>query len=313
VKREPGVEIRSYSVAVVGAGPSGIACALQLEKYGVDFVVFEKAKPGGLLCEASLVTNYPGYPGGISGRELSGLMSDQLNQSGAEVIVEEVVDVRLDGRKFLIETSKGKYLAQRLVVASGTVPKSLNGIEIDRSSGGCCPHYKVRELDGVSGGRVAIVGGGDVAFDYAMTLVCRGVSVTILVRGGRPKCNRELLVKVEEKSDLIQVITGASVRRVSCKEGSCTVTYLAGENHHQLEVDHLLCAIGRSPALGFLGESVRSRLEELIKEERLFLIGDVSGGHFRQTAIAVGDGVRVGMKLGILLGSQGEAGLREGN
>ena len=192
------------------------------------------------------------------------------------------------------------------------MPKELEGIDIDCEDV-CCPHYSVEELKSINGGSVAIVGGGDVAFDYAMTLVCRGVAVTILVRGDRPKCNRELLGKVEEKTDLIQVITGASVRRVSCGEGSCTVTYLAGENHHQLEVDHLLCAIGRLPALGFLSESARSRLEELIKGERLFLIGDVSGGHFRQTAIAVGDGVRVGMKIGSLLGGQGETGLREGN
>jgi len=305
--KEPGVEFKSYSVAVVGAGPSGIACALQLKKYGINFVVFEKDKPGGLVQEASMVTNYPGYPEGISGRELSALMYDQLNQAGVEIILEEVVDVRMDDWKFLIETSKGRYVVQMLVVASGTVPRSVDGVEIDCLSGWCCPHYSVRELDSASGGRVAIIGGGDVAFDYAVGLALRGVSVVILVRDDRPKCNRELLVKVKEKSDLIQVITGANVRRMSCREGSCAVTYFTGEGHHRLEADHLLCAIGRLPALDFLGESVRERLEELVEEERLFLIGDVGSGHFRQAVIAAGDGVRAAMRIASLVeGKSGE-------
>ena len=150
------------------------------------------------------------------------------------------------------------------------------------------------------------IGGGDVAFDYAMSLAIRGVSVTILVRGDGPKCNRELLGKVEEKSDLIRIVMSANVKRVTCRKDSCAVTYSTGENQEQLEVEHLLCATGRLPALNFLGESVTDRLEELTREERLFFIGDVGRGSFRQAAIAVGDGVRAAMKIGTLLESDGE-------
>ena len=63
-------------VLIVGAGPAGLAAALQLKRYGIDATLIERGRVGGLLNNANLVENYPGFPGGISGANLIELFSE---------------------------------------------------------------------------------------------------------------------------------------------------------------------------------------------------------------------------------------------
>ncbi|MCJ7489823.1 MAG: FAD-dependent monooxygenase, partial [Thermoplasmata archaeon] len=73
------------SVVIVGAGPAGIAAGMFLKRAGVEPLLLEKREPGGLLREANLVENYPGFPGGISGRELASLMTHQMEKLGVRL------------------------------------------------------------------------------------------------------------------------------------------------------------------------------------------------------------------------------------
>ncbi|MCK4538908.1 MAG: NAD(P)-binding domain-containing protein, partial [Candidatus Krumholzibacteria bacterium] len=63
-------ETINTKLIIIGAGPAGIAAAIYLKRAGVDFVLLESGEPGGLLRNAFLVENYPGFPGGIKGAEL---------------------------------------------------------------------------------------------------------------------------------------------------------------------------------------------------------------------------------------------------
>ena len=69
--------MRFSKIIIAGGGPAGLACAIQLKRMGLDPLVIEKGTPGGLLFNANLVENYPGFPGGISGPELAGRMAEQ--------------------------------------------------------------------------------------------------------------------------------------------------------------------------------------------------------------------------------------------
>jgi thioredoxin reductase (NADPH) len=72
-------------VAIVGAGPAGMTAAIQLKRYGIPFVLLEKERIGGLLWNANLVENYPGFPAGVSGPKLVGLIEKQMERVGVEV------------------------------------------------------------------------------------------------------------------------------------------------------------------------------------------------------------------------------------
>ena len=80
-------------IVIIGGGPSGIACAIQLIRYGYNPVIIEKNEPGGLLRNANLVENYPGFPNGISGIDLSHIFVEQLNRFGVELISDEVISL----------------------------------------------------------------------------------------------------------------------------------------------------------------------------------------------------------------------------
>ena len=110
--------MKTENVAIIGAGPAGIAAGIQLKRYGIIPVIFEKDKPGGLLRNANLVENYPGFPDGISGLELANLFVMQLNKESLNIIIETVKSLDFNNESFIIETSKKAYCFQIVLIAS---------------------------------------------------------------------------------------------------------------------------------------------------------------------------------------------------
>ena len=76
--------MRTNDVIIIGAGPAGVAAAIQLKRSGLKPIVFEKDRIGGLLANANLVENYPGFPDGLSGWRAFGVVGGSFEQSGAE-------------------------------------------------------------------------------------------------------------------------------------------------------------------------------------------------------------------------------------
>ena len=74
------------SVCIIGAGPAGISAAIQLKRYDVPFVIFERNKSGGLLNNANYVDNYPGFPEGIKGSSLCALLDEQVKNNRIDII-----------------------------------------------------------------------------------------------------------------------------------------------------------------------------------------------------------------------------------
>src|SRR4030067_2642076 len=105
-------------VIIIGGGPAGIAAAIQLKRYGLAPLIFEREALGGLLRNANLVENYPGFPGGISGMKLVGLLEQQARAFGLRVTYAEVARLDLVAGLFQIETSPDHYAARLVVVAS---------------------------------------------------------------------------------------------------------------------------------------------------------------------------------------------------
>lgn len=281
-------------IAIIGAGPAGISAGIQLLRAGFFSIVFEKSQPGGLLREANLVENYPGFPSGIPGKELTELFRRQFERVGGKVIQGEVISLDFRDGTFSIRTSEEEFSSKIAVVASGTVPKTPEGMIIDENAAENI-HDSILELENVSGARIIIIGAGDAAFDYALNLSGRN-EIVILGRSSKPKCLPLLLQRA--MADLnIRFIPEFSAERIS-RSGSGIVV-LSSENPRSAEIlaDYILLAIGREPGTKFLGDSIVARKKDLENAGRLYFIGDVANGNFRQTSIAVGDGIRAAMTI----------------
>ena len=301
---------RRTDVLIVGAGPAGIAMAIQLKRYGIHFMLFEKERVGGLLWNANLVENYPGFPRGVSGPNLIDLFEKQMCRIGVEVVCENVVNVdRVEMvpvcgvsivdcnnlGEFVAETSHALYRAKILVVASGTKPMPFP-IPIPAE---VRPHVfsDVTQLLDVTGKEIVIVGAGDAAFDHALNLGKRKNFVTILNRGRDVKCLPLLAERVKLRPE-IQYEDEVTIQGLeSDGTNGLIIRCQMRDSARQIRADNLIFAIGREPQREFLSANLRAKEGDLVSTGRLYFIGDVRNGLLRQTAIAVGDGLRAAMQI----------------
>lgn len=273
-------------VIVLGGGPAGMTAAIQLRRYGISALLVEKTRLGGLLWNANLVENYPGFPAGISGPKLVHLIEKQMERLDVPVSFDEVTKIEQSQAGFQVSTLTTYYLPRFVIVASGTKPNPIPlpiPVEIQNRV-----FSEVYPLLGVTGKRIVIVGAGDAAFDYALNLSKKGNFVTILNRGQAVKCLPLLRERAAAQAS-IAYLDGKPVSRVEAGGAAdrLTVWCAAGES---FEAEYLIFATGRQPELGFLSDPQP-------EHEALFFVGDVKNGLYRQAAIAAGDGLRAAMQV----------------
>lgn len=287
--------MKLHDVVIVGAGPAGIAAAIQLRRQGITPLLIERDTPGGLLRNADRVENYPGFAEGIAGPRLAALLRKHLARAGVEPVQEAVESLEYDGAAFHFRTAAGEHTGRIAVIATGTRPREVSFPGLDAALG-VRAFYEVHPLLPLGGKRVSIVGAGDAAFDYALNLARRGNRVTIHNRGGRRSClpllweraaaNEDIEYRVD--STLLNIETGGECLSLSWRDE---------ERDVRESCDYLLLATGREANLGFLSGSMRPRVRDLQAAGLLHLIGDVQNGPFRQAAIAAGDGIRAAMMV----------------
>jgi thioredoxin reductase (NADPH) len=282
-------------VIIVGAGPAGLATAIQLKRYGINPLLFEREAVGGLLRNANLVENYPGFPRGISGAKLVKLFARQATNFNIEVTRQEVIALDYAPGLFVAKSKYNSHVSRIAVIATGTKPLLFTDLLIPESLTERV-FYEVHGLLNVEEKCVAIIGSGDAAFDYALNLATKN-QVIILNRGERPKCLPLLWERAQEVSNISYRnntrVTKLSKDPVAGMLVDCM--YSAGEL--QFHADYLLCAIGREARLDCLSETVRRQASDLEGRGVLYMVGDVRNGIFRQTSIAVGEGVLAAMKI----------------
>ena len=282
-------------VIIIGAGPAGLAAAIQLKRYGVNPLIFERAEVGGLLRNANLVENYPGFPRGISGPRLVKLFIHQAQNLAIAVTHEEVIELEYEQGLFHAHTHRNSYASRVAVIATGTKPLPITGLSIPQEITDRV-FYEVYNLLQMDGKRVVIIGSGDAAFDYALNLA-RKNQVILLNRGETPKCLPLLWERAQQVS-AIKYWNNVSVSKLmQAPSGDILVDCQSPAGELQFQADYLLAAIGREAQLDCLPATFLQQASGLEEQGVLYFIGDVKNGIFRQTSIAVGEGVMAAMKI----------------
>ena len=283
-------------VVIIGAGPAGIATAIQLKRYNIEPVILEQNEVGGLLRNANLVENYPGFPEGITGLALVELFRKQLDNAGIRVDFERVLELEYNGKIFSTRTDRRVIASDVIVIAAGTKPKEIlhppiSDDIIDRI------FYEIYPIIDVKNRKIGIIGAGDAAFDYALNLSQKN-DVVILNRTNRVSCI-PLLWEGCMKSDNISYSPDITVKDIVKADNGLLLNCVKNHSGEKVNVcvDFLVAAIGRESCLDFIGEELRKNSADLIKSNRLYMVGDVNNGIYRQTAICVGDGVKAAMEI----------------
>jgi thioredoxin reductase len=179
-------------VIIIGGGPAGVACAIQLKRNGIDPLLLEKESIGGLLKNAWRIDNYPGFPDGIGGLEMAAKLLGHLNRFEIRYQKSAIQTTIYDEGIFLLKSGTKNFTCDYLVIATGTKAKHT---AVKNS------FTEVFPLREVTGKTIAIVGAGDAAFDYAMTLSSHN-EVHIFNRGTKIKCIPALLEIAEKQKNI---------------------------------------------------------------------------------------------------------------
>lgn len=288
-------------IAIIGAGPAGLAAAMQLHRFGLQPLVFEKANVGGLLRNANWVENYPGFPGGISGPRLAQRIESQASRLGVKVIFQEVKRLDYTAGRFTLETDENHYSASITIVASGTIARPIRDFSIPAALQSRV-FYEVWPVQHLRDQRIAIIGAGDAAFDYALNLA-KANHVFVLNRARQTHC-LPLLLERAAACPSISLHSNRSVIALNPQSGGICLEWEEANSTGLLSVDYLIAAIGRDPETGFISSRIAPQAGCLQHQGTLIFIGDVHNGINRQTAIAAGEGLHAAMRIYRALGER---------
>jgi len=287
---------------VIGGGPAGVAGAVHAHRAGLETLLVERERVGGLIWNANLVENHPGLPRPMPGAEVAALLEGHLDRNGVPRRYAEVTALTREGHWFHARIGNDLMAARAVLLASGSHPKPLPLPGAEEAEQAGLLHYEVSRLPRLGrSATVLILGGGDAAFDYALNCARQGARATIVMRGETPAA-LPLLVERAAAQPLVGVVTGAHPESVfqdhSGRVGlSCRMP--GDGEERQLAADMLLAAVGRDPDAS-LARGLDPLLPGCYDEgpadgPAIYLAGDAAHGRFRQMSIAAGEGVLAAM------------------
>jgi thioredoxin reductase (NADPH) len=294
-----GGERKHYEVIIIGGGPAGLTAGLYTSRSRIRTLLIEVGLLGGQMTTTDLIDNYPGFPQGIVGDELSRLMEDQAKRFGLELVSENVVEVKLEGDKKVVKTEEGSYLCEALIICTGTEYRKL-GVPGEKEFAGKGVSY-CATCDGAffRDGQVVLVGGGDSALTEALYLTRFVKELKIVHRRdafrGAKIYQERIFANPKIKllwNSVIQEIKGDSVVR------SVLVRNVKTEDVTEHQIEGVFLFVGLIPRTQFLRGLVRVDEEGYIPTDEngetsvkgIFAAGDCRKKLLRQIATAVGDG-----------------------
>lgn len=308
---------RLYDVAVVGAGPAGLATAVYAASEGLSVLVLDTRAFGGQAGASARIENYLGFPTGITGMALMGRAYGQAQKFGAELAIpDEVASLMCedDGQhRYRLALASGETAqAKTVVIASGARYRRLDVDNLDQFEGACV-HYWASPLEAklCAGQEVALVGAGNSAGQAAVYLASQVQKVWMIVRGESlaATMSRYLIDRIESTPN-IEVVVRSQVVDLEGEKGQLSAVRWRGPDGAEAvqAVSHLFLFIGASPNTAWLTHChveldnhgfVRTGTDlapnhPLLQTSRkgVFAIGDVRAGSVKRVGAAIGEGAQ---------------------
>ena len=301
-----------FDLAVVGAGPAGLAAAVYGASEGLQTIVVESLAPGGQAGTSSKIENYLGFPTGISGQALAGRAQVQAQKFGARLALSRaVVGLDCDAAPYTLELEDGQSIrARAIVVATGARYRKLDVAGYERFEGaGIYYAATAMEADLCADEEIVVVGGGNSAGQAAVFLARSAKHVHVLVRAkGLAATMSDYLVQRIESSERISLHPHSEVSALAGDASLQSVTWTnrASGERTTRPARSVFVMIGAEPntqwaagclaldAQGFVCTGSRAGADAdspyATSRAGVYAVGDVRSGSVKRVASGVGEG-----------------------
>jgi thioredoxin reductase (NADPH) len=292
---------------IIGAGPTALTSAVYTTREDIDTVLIEKAVIGGMAAITDWIDNYPGFPEGISGMDLSENLRKQAERFGTKIELGEVTGIDAKDGVVTLNTIEGDRKAKAVLIATGTEYKKVGvpGEEEYISRG---VHY-CATCDGAfyRDKNIAVVGGGNSAVQEALFLTKFASHIDLLVRGDKFRAS-DVLVQELEKNSKITVHMNTTTDEIigdGSKVNSVKCTDKVKNKPITFKVDGVFVFVGLKPNTAFLGDKIELDEYGFVKTNNdletnlpgVYAAGDVRSGATMQIASAVGEGATAALRI----------------
>ncbi len=296
-----------HELVIVGSGPAGYTAAVYAARAQLNPVVYEgSVTAGGALMNTTEVENFPGFEHGIMGPDLMDQMRKQALRFGAQLVTDDITEMKLDGEtKVLVDGSGNTIKARAVVLAMGSAYKEIGLTNEKRLSGrgvswcATCDGFFFRDQV------IAVVGGGDSAMEEANFLTKFASKVVLIHRREELRASKIMAerAKANPKIEFLfntEVIDVLGEDKVTALKLRNTVT---GEES-QKDFTGLFVAIGHLPRSELVMGQVATNSEGYVEVEGrstrtnlkgVFACGDLVDFTYRQAITAAGSGCQAAL------------------
>lgn len=302
-----------HDVAIIGAGPAGLAAAVYAASEGLDTVVIESMAPGGQAGTSSKIENYLGFPTGISGQALAGRAQVQAQKFGARLAIgRKVVAIGGSESPFMVELEDQKTIRSRaIVLASGARYRTLEVADYTRYEGSGI-QYAATAIEArlCRNDEVIVVGGGNSAGQAAVFLSRYAAHVHMIIRGpGLAATMSDYLIERLKGSARISLLYSTEIVALHGDSALESVTWRNRKSNEQQmhPIRHVFVMIGAAPNTGFLADCVQLDKRGFVQTGEnvetgtslspyatscagIFAVGDVRADSVKRVASGVGEG-----------------------
>ncbi len=291
--------MKTYDIIIIGGGPAGLSAGIYAARARLKSLLIEKGAVGGMVINAGLVENYPGFADGVSGIDLTQAMHRQATKFGLETLAADVTSLSVEGKNKVVKTSEGDFSAGSIIIAGGSERQKLGvpgeaeytgkGVSYCATCDGAFFRNKV----------VAVIGGGNAAITEALELTRFASKIFVIHRRHELRATKVVQEKAFAEKKIEFVWDSAVIAIMGEKfVNKIKVRNLKTEKESLLNVDGVFVNVGSQPATDYLkGVLTLDAVGAIVVNEKMeasvpgvYAAGDIRSGSIRQAIGAAGDG-----------------------
>lgn len=290
-----------YDVLILGGGPAGLTAALYAARAKLSTCIVEERLPGGQVRSTHLVSNYPGFPDGVAGKELAARFEQQAKRFGADILrAVEVTDMNLSEGDLWVEIDEeDRISADAVILATGCEPRSLGlpgEVELRGQGISYCATCDAAHYEGKE---VIVIGGGNSAVEESIFLSRYAEKITIVHQFDHlqaEKTSQEAAFANERINFVFETEPRAFIAKDDRIE--VEVEHLPTRERRKMEADGVFIFVGMVPRTSRFGPWVKEDKWGYIPTDEsmrtnvpgVFAAGDIRPKAYRQITTAIADG-----------------------